>query len=276
MAAVGRQHHRLAAFGHDRSGLALERDMTDDLAFAVARYRREKLAALDLVPVATGREHLGMHVVMPVDFQEAASDPCRVVLLRQVDEIVARWGRVAGAAGGASTADWRRLGVSGQAAVKADLPSVDAMFVAGYTRVAPDAAGERRRDARKAGMTGQQDLRPDVAVRAQQYRGGRARDRCPGHIARARPARCLRRAGSRRTSLRPRRAMPRGQRRARVRRARVQAPTAARKSVEQRAMSRCRRSGSVARAVLAPFYDSVVNETCLRPVENRIPSEASS
>ena len=89
MAAVGRQHDGLAALGDPRSGLALERDMADHLAL-VARHRRDQLAALDLVPVAVRREHLGVHVVMAVDCEEAAGDRRRIAFLRQVDAIVAR------------------------------------------------------------------------------------------------------------------------------------------------------------------------------------------
>ena len=74
MAAVSREHDRLAAFGDPRARLALECDMADHLALAVARHRRNKLAALDLVPVAVRREHLRVHVVMAIDFEEAAGD----------------------------------------------------------------------------------------------------------------------------------------------------------------------------------------------------------
>ncbi len=90
MAAVSRKHDRLAAFGDPRARLALERDMTDHLALAVARHRRNKLAAFDLVPVAVRREHLRVHVVMAIDFEEAAGDRRRIAFLRQIDDIVAR------------------------------------------------------------------------------------------------------------------------------------------------------------------------------------------
>ena len=90
MAAVSRKHDGLAAFGHQRSRLALKCEMADHVALAVARYRRNKLAALDFVPVAVRREHLGVHVVMAIDFEEAAGDRRGIAFLRQVDEIVTR------------------------------------------------------------------------------------------------------------------------------------------------------------------------------------------
>ena len=93
MAAVSGKHDSLAPFGHQRSRLALECDMADHLAAAVARHRRNKLAALDFVPVAARREHLGVHVVMTIDFEEAAGDCRRIAFLRQIDDIVACWRR---------------------------------------------------------------------------------------------------------------------------------------------------------------------------------------
>jgi hypothetical protein len=90
MAAIGRQDDGLATFGNQRSGLAFECDMADDATLAVARHRRDEFAVLDLVPVAAGREHLRVHVVTAVDFEEAARDSRRVVFLRQLNETFAR------------------------------------------------------------------------------------------------------------------------------------------------------------------------------------------
>ena len=56
--------------------------------------------------------------------------------------------------------------------MKADLPSVDPVLVAGDARVAPEAADERRRDIRESRMAMQQDPGLDVPARAQQRDAG--------------------------------------------------------------------------------------------------------
>ena len=146
VAAVRRTDDGLATFRHLHARFALERDVADHLAPAVPRHGRNEFAALDLVPVAAGREHFGVDVVVAVDFEEAAGDRRRIGFLRQVDDIVARRRRHGGrgyrllAPGLFGGGRGRRLGVSIQAAVDADLPSVDAVFMAGDAGITADAA----------------------------------------------------------------------------------------------------------------------------------------
>jgi hypothetical protein len=178
VAAVRRTDDGLATFRHLHARFALERDVADHLPLAVPRHRRNEFTALDLVPIAAGREHFGVDVVVAVDFEEAAGDRRRIGFLRQVDDVVTHsrrhggrghrlLGRVLFGCGRG-----RRLGVSVQAAVDADLPSVDAVFMAGDAGVTPDAAGERRHHVGKSRMTLQQDAGADVTARAQQLNAG--------------------------------------------------------------------------------------------------------
>jgi len=171
MAAVSRKHDGFAPFGHQRSRLPLECDMADHFALAVSGHHRNELAALDLVPVAVRRENLRVHVVMAIDFEEAARDCRRIGFLRQIDDIVARCRR-RGRRGrrGQRRLNRRgvRLGAPGQATVKADLPSVDSVRVVGDAGVPADAAGKRRRNIRESRMAVQQDPGLDVSVRAHQ------------------------------------------------------------------------------------------------------------
>jgi len=180
MAAVSRKHDGFAPFGHQRSRLPLECDMADHFALAVSGHHRNELAALDLVPVAVRRENLRVHVVMAIDFEEAARDCRRIGFLRQIDDIVARCRR-RGRRGrrGQRRLDRRGvgLGAPGQATVKADLPSVDSVRAAGDAGVAADAAGERRRSIRESRMAVQQDPGLDVSVRAHDMSAMRARSR---------------------------------------------------------------------------------------------------
>ena len=62
--------------------------------------------------------------------------------------------------------------MSGQTAVKADLPSVNPAFLVGDSRLEPDAAGERRHDVGESGMAVQQDLGPDFPRCARQHDAG--------------------------------------------------------------------------------------------------------
>jgi hypothetical protein len=104
--------------------------MADHFALVVSGHHGNELAALDLVPVAADREHLRMDVVMAVDFKEAAGDCRRIALLRQVDETVTRCRRRGGRRRRWLGRGHLRLGSPGQAAVKADLPPIDSVFVA--------------------------------------------------------------------------------------------------------------------------------------------------
>ena len=187
MAAISRKHDGLAAFGDPRSRLALQGEMADHLAAAVARDRRDQLAALDLVPVATRREHLRVNVMMAVDLQEAAGDRRCIAFLDEVDNAALRRHRCRGSGGRRRLGRRRRqLRISGHAAVEADLPSVDPMLAAGDAGVTPEAAGERGRNVGKLGMAAQPDPGRDVLVRAQQgdadafAAGARCAERQPG------------------------------------------------------------------------------------------------
>jgi hypothetical protein len=167
MAAVGGDDDRLAALGDARAGFALQREMTDHLAIAVPRHGRNKLAALDLVPVTAGREHLRVHVVMAIDFEKAARNRRRIASLRQVDDVV-RLARRECRRG------YRYFGIrqkgrlrpSGQALVNADLPSVDSVLMAGNAGDARHSTGERSNDLRKAGIAVQQDADCGLLMRA--------------------------------------------------------------------------------------------------------------
>jgi hypothetical protein len=168
MAPVSRKHDGFAPFGHQRSRLPLKCDMADHFAPVVSGHHGNELAAVDRVPVAVRRENLRVHIVMAIDFEEAARDSRRIAFLRQIDDIVARrrrWGRR-----GQRRVNRRgmRLAVPGQATVKGDLPSIDSMRVAGDAGVAADAAGKRRRNIRESRMAMQQDPGLDVSVRAHQ------------------------------------------------------------------------------------------------------------
>jgi hypothetical protein len=186
VAAVRRTDDGLATFRHLHARFALERDVADHLALAVPRHGRNEFAALDLVPVAAGREHFGVDVVVAVDFEEAAGDRRRIGFLRQVDDIVARGRRHGGRGhrllgrGLVGGGGGRRLGVCIQAAVDADLPSIDAVFMAGDAGITADAARKRCHHVGKSRITRQQDAGADLTARAQEFDAGAfaARVRC--------------------------------------------------------------------------------------------------
>ena len=79
--------------------------MADHFAPVVSGHHGNELAAVDRVPVAVRRENLRVHIVMVIDFEEAARDCRRIAFLRQIDDIVARCRRWAGVDNGASTAE---------------------------------------------------------------------------------------------------------------------------------------------------------------------------
>ena len=133
MAAVRRTDDGLAAFGHLHSRFPLERNVADDFALAVPRHGRNEFSGLDLVPVTAGREHLGVDVVAAVHFGKQRAIARRIALLRQIDDVIMRRRRRRNRgrrhrffAVGSS----RKLGGRAQAAMDADLPAVDAVFMA--------------------------------------------------------------------------------------------------------------------------------------------------
>ena len=125
---IGRKHDRFAAFGDRRAGLALERDMADDLAARIAGHDRNELSAFDLPPIAMRRKDFPVNVIVSVDRQKAARDRRRVALLRHVDPH--RFRRLCGF-GDRLVVTFRRFARGFETAMDRDLPSVDAAFPIG-------------------------------------------------------------------------------------------------------------------------------------------------
>src|SRR5262245_63807047 len=109
-----------------------------------------------------------MHVMVAVDLEETTRDSRRILLLRHVDDVVG-WGRGGGYRLQPRLLDGRygRLRTRAQAAMDADLPSIDAAFAPGDAAITPGESGERRRDIGEAGIAGQQDTDLDLAANSQ-------------------------------------------------------------------------------------------------------------
>src|SRR5262249_12852792 len=109
-----------------------------------------------------------MHVMVTVDLEETARDRRRILLLRQVDDVV-----VCGRGGRYRLRPrlldgrHRRLRIRAQAAMNADLPSIDAAFAPGDAAITPGESAERRRDIGEAGIAWQQDADLDLAANSQ-------------------------------------------------------------------------------------------------------------
>ncbi|KAF0120203.1 MAG: hypothetical protein FD148_3595 [Methylocystaceae bacterium] len=125
---IGRKHDRFAAFGDRRAGLALERDMPDDLAARIAGHDRNELSAFDFPPIAVRRKDFAVNVIVSIDRQEAARDRRRVALLRHVDPHRFRGLR---GFGNRLFVMFIRFTRGVETAMDRDLPSVDAAFPVG-------------------------------------------------------------------------------------------------------------------------------------------------
>jgi len=171
VAAVSSENDSLAPFGDLGSRSALKSEVTDDLPLAISRDHWDEFAALDLVPVATRREHVRVDVRVAINGEKAAGDGWRVSSLRHIDGVVAwvdcggRWRFLGGKPLG-------RLDLLGQAAVDTHFPFINAMLPPGDPCLFPHVASEARRDVRKPGMAGQDDTAADVLSRTQHLNAG--------------------------------------------------------------------------------------------------------
>src|SRR5262245_48341136 len=108
-----------------------------------------------------------MHVMVTVDLEETTRDRRRILLLRQVDGVLAcdRGDRRSGY----RLIDSRhgRLFTRAQAAMDVHLPTVDAVLAPGYAAITPGEAGERCRDIGETGIAVQQDADLDLAANGQ-------------------------------------------------------------------------------------------------------------
>ena len=97
MATMAGKDDRLATFRDHAAGLALKRQVADDLTLPVACDHGDQLAIFDARPVSLRRKDIGMHVMMAVDRQKATGDARRIAALGEVDhKSIRRWraGRV--------------------------------------------------------------------------------------------------------------------------------------------------------------------------------------